>query len=349
MSRLTRSTFGVMLAASCAVASAATLKLENGARISIEAGAVRPSAFSSLGATSAPLRYSVVDQDGHAWTGDVPGSAGTQASDVTVAQDPLSGDVFTVFARPSRGGTQLVSSRWSGQIFSDPAIIEVAGHEDRRPSLAFGPAGDALLAYFRGAADGALLLRHYTIGVSGNVQTYTFVDVGAPSSFLAAQASPDILRPARIEGVTEVPGESAAYVFVTRGSQSAVVRLELDSLMDPGGAGAAPVPVEFIRTTANSASSSPSFIPGSSIEGAVIEPWRMSLDVGGAWYWTRDNQVDLVTFRGGEMRRLVSFATPATDALLHAEAFRVARAELGLGLRRPGLSGGSSDLARRSR
>jgi hypothetical protein len=350
MSRLVRSSMAVLLAASSVAASAATLKLENGARLSIEPAALAPLELPSLGGAGVPLRFSMLEADGRQWTGEVPGSAGTQANDVTIAQNPVSGDVFTVFARPVRGGAQLMSSRWSGQGFSDPAALVAGSLDDRRPLLAFRPTGEALLGFQRGGPDGSILLGHFDLGVNGVVRTYTFVDAGAPSSFLPAQFGPDLLGAARIEGIAPVPDDFAAYVLVTRtgGSASAVLRLALDGDIDHDGFGAAPVPVTFIRSTTNSASSSQPLMPASGVSGLVIEPWRMSLTIGTAWYWTRDNAVDLVTFRGSEMGRLVSFATPATDALMHAEAFRVARAELGLGLRRPGLAG-TSDPARRSR
>lgn len=320
-----------------AVASAATLRLTDGSRVTVESDAIAGRGLLE-GASVTALHYQVVEHSGRQWSGEMPGSTGTDKGDIALAESPSTHDVFAVFARPVVGGTQLVASRWSGQRFAEPVLLSSAGADDHRPLLAFRPNGDALVVWQRGG-DGTVLIRHLDLDYSGTLETFTYVDAGAPASLLPARMGPEARRIPRVASVLPVTDELAAYVLISRveTGDSVVLKLALDAIVDPGGFGAAPVPVTFIRATTNSAGSAGPLAPREGgTGGLVIEPWRMSLNGATAWYWTLDSRVDLVAFRGEDMLGLVRFPEPGTSALLHAQAYRIARTELGASVRGSG-------------
>ena len=336
----------LLSAAAVAPADAATLKLRDGGQVTVEAP--RSSTGSLL-----PLRYTFAEASGRTWTGDVPDGAGVAPADVALSQNPMTGDVILVFAAPpfsgQGSGHDLLITGWTGQQWTTPEILSAGSGDDVRPMLAFRPTGDALVAW-TDTTDGSVLLRHFDYAPSADVSSYAFVRIGT----LAAALGPERTM-GRMPTLFRIAGSDllAAYLLVADagGAPLGIIKITLDSIVDPGGFGAAPVPVSFIRSVAQSAPTSGGGpIAGRMGDGAVgeiFEAWRLVMGGGSAWYWAEATQAELMAFRGGEAARLVTFALPSSEVLLHVDAFRIARAELGMGLRR-GTAAGPAGRSRQN-
>ena len=240
------------------------------------------------------------------------------------------------FARPGHGGHDIVASAWTGQSWTEPREVAGGADDDRSPLLAFRPSGDALLAWTREGLFGAsVLLRHFDIGPE--LSTYSFVDAGSLPLLAGDLGATSGSAPVLLNVVGGVESLSA-YLLVGTSERTpmSVVRVGLDAIFDPGGFGAAPVPVSFIRSAAQSASGGG--LTGRACEpqavGEILSPWRLVLGKGEAWYWVDAGRVQLVTFSGGVAGQFVAFDDPGSEALLHVEAYGIVRAEFGSGLRR---------------
>lgn len=336
----------LLLAASallaCGSLRAASLKLSDGATLRILSIAQPVGAGHQAAGEERSLRFTVTEPDGRTWAGAVPGSEGVSPLDVSLAQNPRSGDVVMAFARQGAASRDIVASTWSGQAWSEPVEISSAPSDESSPILAFRPTGDALIAWTSRTSFGeTVLLRHAELGA--DVQTYSFVDVGAPTR-LAGDAGLTSGAEPKLLGLTAGTESMAAYLLMGAedGTPMSVVRLGLDAILDGGGFGAAPVPVSFIRSSTQSAPSAGGINgrAGDSAVGEILAPWRMVFGSGEAWYWLEASRVSLVPRIDGVAGRVINFDAPATEALLHVEAYRVARAELGFVARR----GGTGDL-----
>lgn len=330
-----RTTLALLLTVAAAgAADAATLRLRDGGSVSVDAP--RTSSAAQL-----PLRYTIVESSGRTWSGDVPGSAGVDSADVALAQSPMTGDAVLVFAVPDAAGHDLAITGWTGQQWAAPEALTSGAGDEVRPALAFRPSGDALVAW-TDSDDGSVLLRHFEYAPGSDVSSYAFVRVGPLATALGADRTMG-----RTPALFRLVGSDAlaAYLLVgdAAGAPLGVVKISLDAILDPGGFGAAPVPVSFIRSVAQSAPTTGggpvAGRMGDGAVGEVFEAWRVVMGTGAAWYWAEATQAALIAFRGGDAGRLVAFGLPASESMLHVDAFRVARAELGMGLRRGVLAG----------
>src|SRR5687767_12471959 len=143
---------GVWLAAP---AAAARLDLRDGGVVVVEPS--RPPTLmgmtGAVGMSGHGLRHAVIDSSGRTWQGVVPQSSAVTSAPVSLAQNPVTGDVFLVFARRRGGGEQLVFSTWMGQSFSEPQWLSGTEGTNLQPRLAFRRGGEAILSW---RVDGAL-------------------------------------------------------------------------------------------------------------------------------------------------------------------------------------------------
>lgn len=331
--------------------SAASLKLSDGATLFVSAPGLQLGGSNQARAPSESLRYSIAAPGGRTWTGSVPGSEGASSREVALAQNPVTGEIVMAFARPGRGGRDIVATGWTGQSWTEPREVAGGADDDRSPLLAFRPSGDALLAWTREGLMGAsVLLRHFDASSGPELSTYSFVDVGSLQVLAGDMGATSGSAPVLLNVVGGVESLSA-YLLVGTSERAplSVVRVGLDAIFDPGGFGAAPVPVSFIRSAAQSASGGG--LTGRAGEsqavGEILSPWRLVLGMGEAWYWVDSGRVQLATFAGGVTGRLMAFDDPGSDALLHVEAYRLVRAEFGSVLRRAGTPAGLETDRRR--
>lgn len=324
-----------------ASAEAASLSLDGGAVLSVHPLPPRIGAPAGALASAAPLAYSVTDAAGRLVSGTIPGTEGAQAREVSLARNPLNGDVVMAFAAPGAGGHDIAAVTWTGQSWTAPRDLAVGDADERAPLLTFRPGGDALAAWISGDGEKSLLLRHFDMTSSDDIRTFAYFDVGTLRQIGGEEALRRGVEPRLVALVGSGSDALAAYLFIgdASGAPLSVARLELDATVDPGGFGAAPVPVSFIRTATQSAGSGSTLTgrAGDTAQvGEILAPWRIVVGSGQAWYWVERAGAWLVPFEQGAAGAPVSLGFPSTEAMLHVEAFRAARALLGADVRRAG-------------
>ena len=339
----TRTLLPVLLCVAAASASAGSLKLRDGSVVRMDLSQqqlVMPGLGQSAVIDSASLgmRYYVVEPDGSTWAGMVPGSQGVAFGDASIAQSPITGDVFAVFSRYAPDGAEVVFTSWTGQTFTESQVLATSPGDDVAPVLTFSEAGDAVLAWEHVGLLTSVYVRHLELAPAGPIALHSFSDLGSPASLVRPAGGSVGMRP----GVSHVLDDSdhrAAYIFVANEDrdQMGLVRLNLDALIQGGGFNAPPVPVSLSASVPQSVGSPAGSLGDRAGDvGSLLAPWRLVMGQGlTAYYWTESDRLALVVFRNEVGGRLVSVPLPASAELIHATAFQAAMREVGRVDRRP--------------
>lgn len=335
-------TLGLALGAASTVAGAATLKAHDGSVVTVE-----PARQTFLpigrGSTAAAtfgggLWYGVVAPDGSTWAGTMPGTVGCAFGEPSVAQHPVTFDLFTVFSQRVLDRSVVAFTSWTGQSWAEPRAIAASIGDDFDPVLAFGEAGDAILAWQHAEALPSLYVRHFELATSGVVMAYSFSDLGQPAALLRPAGGVVGLRP----GVSHAVADSIrhrAYVFLASETRDRIglVRLNLDALLQGGGFNAPPVPVSLSVAIPQSVGQADQLAARPGEAGVLLDPWRLVVkDDAVAYYWVESDRVAMVIFRGEVGGRLLSLPLPSSDEVLHAAAYEAALGEIGRIDRRAG-------------
>ncbi len=321
------------------VAHGAALRTADGSLLAVHAPPPAMGSSLSFSGHNQPLTFAMQRPDGTLTVGRVDGSEGVNIADVSLAQNPSTGEIVMAMARPALGGRDLATLVWTGLGWTVPAaLVTSPGTDDARPSLAFRPNGDALMTWVSTDATGPrLLLRHLELAPTGEVSLHSYLDAGSVPALAAAAGAPGAtVRVSRVLGGAD--GLSAIVLLSRDGDLPlAALVFELQAVMDTGGFGAAPVPVSFIRAASQSeAASAAARARDAGLPVArLYRPWRLNLGPGSAWYWAEEAtaSAQVVVLRGEAFVSVTSLLLPPDELALHLEALRIARAELGISLR----------------
>jgi hypothetical protein len=312
---------------------AASVRLRSGATLTVDTASsvgnwALPGAVSSRG-----LRYTLLDPTGRTSTGIIQGTGDAlSGAGVSLAEDPLSGAAYVAYVRPGSTGTRLAIVGWNGRDWLRPNDLTAPEGTSDQPILAFRDNGEAVLAWrWRSLTGSGVLVRDFLLAPTGELQSFSFMRVDHPETFLQPVDGRLGLRDGLAHVVVE-PGQAAVDVFFASSATNSAAVLRLALAASSGGTGfnAPPVPVEIstqVRT--DSATTSGLFGQGGRpTQDIALRPFHLDLVMGIAYYWTDTTSVSLVTFRDGMPGRLMRFALPADDAQLHATAYAIARAQL---------------------
>lgn len=331
------------------IAEAASVKLAGGGSLSVHPAPPRIG-NSSLVTGSEALMYTMITSSGNVSAGRIPGTEGALAREIALAQHPLSGDIVMAYSRAGVGGHDISTVTWTGQSWTAPQELAVGAGDERQPLIAFRPGGDAVIAWTTTNITTSVLVRHVDLTLGAGLSTYSFYDLGTLRQLGGDAASVRGVEP-QLQAVVGGADSMHAYLLLAEpsGAPLSVARIQLDATVDPGGFGAAPVPVSFIRSATQSASGSGlNGMAGSNLGvGEIFAPWRVVLGNSEAWYWAELDRAVVVPLIGRAPLAPITLELPETEALLHVAAFRAARVALGADLRRPSVP--DVPLARRGR
>ena len=331
----TRSLALIIALAGCATASAAgavTLKTADGGRVTVlrqrATDAGRPIAMGVLdGLVPAELHYEYLDgRSGRVHEGTVPGSLSGDLQPA-LAQDPIGGSIYLVYSAVRGSGSDLVFHFWSGQQWSDPRWLTSDAETSADPFIAFDADGEAILAWRGG---GRFLLTHLRLSADGVERVHSQADLGSPVLF---PVDGDVrLRAGVAHGVADVETRSA-YVFLADPHQDQVVvaHVDMGSLDDIWGGGAAPVPVTFKSAdapTSMSVEDRGDLPVAKGASGILVVPYRIEILGSEVYYWFEDARIRVVAFCSGTALPMLTLDRPTTDVHAHFAAFVAARHQL---------------------
>lgn len=326
--------FAMALAASCLAvaprASAASLRLSDGTRLTVEAVAVQERDGLRLmprGATQLVWTHVAPSGDLVA-RGCIHGSFSLQRRDEpTLAADPVTGEVHLLEAEDGLFGGRLVLRTWAGQGFF--GATELPGGDRlvaRSPRLGFAPDGLAVVGWLGGSGSpseaATLRLQALMLSPLGAETIVFYVEIPQPGRWLANVGfDPQLAAGVSHVAVSETADRAWVFVGEPASGEVAVFGAALDVLEDIWGGSAAPVPVTLVPDGGPE--------PLSSDEDADATDAMLGADPAGAWIVALSRLAlrdwDVYSWRDGDVLRGVAFrdgeASPmvAIDAALREE------------------------------
>lgn len=337
---------GVAAFLACEAAGAATLVGADGTQFRVEATSriavpLFMSGAAHSGYIGGGLGYEVRSADGRHWAGVIQGTDESLGRlTATLAQNPITRETVLVFASPDDASYPEVSfAFWQGQGWSEPRPLTSRIGRADRPVLAFLPQGNAVLAWESLEGHATQLLRHFEFSAAGEVQLYSFLDIGPASNLLQPVGAPQNLA-ANLAHLAVDGARSQAYVFLREPvtSSVSVAQVRLTRSGEPGGFGAPPVPATLTMglVTATADGISPAqggVVEGREADGMLFAPFHAQVLEADGFYWFTPESTRLVLFRSDDRSSVIDLPLSATEEQAHFDVLRAIRREVARDLR----------------